>query len=322
MSQIQLSIGKYRRLLQCSTALNALSILSLDHRSNLRGALNPQSPESVRDAELVEFKRQVVSAVSPAASAALLDPQYSTAQNIISRDLPADIGLIISLEAPGYNSASLITRNQIFPGWNAEKALRSGATGVKLLVYYDPEAETAGDIASSVKQVAAECAACDLPLFLEIPICSNDPHREQLPDRKRRQIVIEAARQLVGPGVDVLKAELPAGIQTRKDVIELESACADLSATCCAPWVLLSDSVDFAVYIRQVEIALRAGASGVAAGQAIWKEATMLNGEKRLTFLATSAHDRMQRLTGLCNALARPWTEFYAPMDADPNWYQ
>ena len=46
-----LSIGKYRSLQQCATPLGAIAVLALDHRNNLRQALNPATPEAVSDAE-------------------------------------------------------------------------------------------------------------------------------------------------------------------------------------------------------------------------------------------------------------------------------
>ena len=64
-----LSIGKYRGLQQCATERGAVAVFALDHRGNLRRALNPANPDSVSPAEMSAFKQQVVAALAPATSA-------------------------------------------------------------------------------------------------------------------------------------------------------------------------------------------------------------------------------------------------------------
>jgi len=59
----------------------------------------------------------------------------------------------------------------------------------------------------------------------------------------------------------------------------------------------------------------------VAVGRAVWKEATKFTGEQRLEFLRTTAKGRMERLTALCAALAKPWTEFYTAPQVTKDWY-
>jgi len=73
--------------------------------------------------------------------------------------------------------------------------------------------------------------------------------------------------------------------------------------------------------LRQVNVACKAGASGVAVGRAVWKEAVEMSPNDRSVFLRTTARERLMRLTALCNALGRPFTDFYTaqtPFD----WYR
>ncbi|MFN8424794.1 MAG: hypothetical protein U0X87_00845 [Anaerolineales bacterium] len=72
---------------------------------------------------------------------------------------------------------------------------------------------------------------------------------------------------------------------------------------------------------KQVIVACRSGASGIAVGRAVWKEAVMMNGEERMSFLRTTAHQRISRLTSLCSALAKPFHDFYSA-DAPFDWYK
>jgi len=317
-----ISIGKFRNLQQCSTASQAISVLALDHRNNLRAAMNPADPKAVTSADLVTFKQQVVGILAPASSAVLLDPLYGVAQCIASGALPGTAGLLCAVEASGYTGDPTARSSQVMPGFSVAKASRLGANAAKLLVYYHPDNPSAAEIEVLVQQVAADCAAADLPLFLEPLSYSPDPAIKKLSPAERRRVVLETARRLTMPGVDVLKAEFPLDASAEPNEAAWAQACAELSAASRAPWVLLSASVDYATYLRQVTIACREGASGVAVGRAVWQEAPQLNGSARLDFLRSTALPRMQRITALCNALARPWTDFYRLPEVNTNWYE
>ena len=228
---------------------------------------------------------------------------------------------MFAVEASGYTGDPEARHSGILPDWSVAKIKRMGANGVKMLVYYHPQAPTAAEIETLVGQVAEACLAQDIPFFLEPLSYSPDPTRKKLSPEERRQVVIETARRLVGPGVDVLKAEFPVDIKAEPDELAWTEACAELSEVSSAPWVLLSASVDYETYLRQVTVACRSGASGVMVGRAVWKEAVELQGQERLDFLQGQAVDRMARLTHLCNALARPWSDFYSGPAVDEQWY-
>lgn len=316
-----LSIGKWRGLQQCSTARGAIAVMALDQRNNLRQALNPASPEAVTADDLTAFKQAVTTVVAPAATAALLDPEFGAAQCVASGALPGQVGLMVAVEATGYTGDPTARQGRLLEGWGVAQAKRLGASAIKLLVYYHPEAPTAPETESFVRQVAEDCVASDIPLCLEPLSYSLDSAKKKLAPAELRRVVVESARRLVRPGVDVLKAEFPLDVFAEPDERVWAEACAELSHASRAPWVLLSAGVNYDIYLRQVMVACRAGASGVAAGRAVWKEATTLAGEARAHFLATTAHERMTRLTSLCNALAKPWMDFYAAPRVDARWY-
>jgi tagatose 1,6-diphosphate aldolase len=316
-----LSIGKWRSLQQCATPHGAIAVMALDHRGNLRQILNPSAPGSVAPEELITFKQQVVTALAPVSSAVLLDPEFGAAQAVASGALPGQVGLLVAVEASGYTGDPIARKSRIMPGWSVAKAKRLGASAIKLLVYYHPEAPTAAEIEALVRQTALDCTAADMPLFLETLSYSPDPAQKKLSPAERRRVVIETARKLTPLGADVLKAEFPLDITAQPDEAEWARACAELSEASVVPWVLLSASVDYATYLRQVTVACRAGATGVAVGRAVWQEAPNLAGEARLAFLRGLARERMARVTELCDALARPWTSFYAAPSPASDWY-
>ena len=106
-----------------------------------------------------------------------------------------------------------------------------------------------------------------------------------------------------------------------KDEEAWAEACAELSTASACPWVLLSASVDFETFLRQLTIACQQGASGAAVGRAVWKEAVALQGTEREDFLAQVASRRMQQVTALCDQQARPWMGAYQPEPVDHNWF-
>lgn len=317
-----LTIGKLRGLQQCATPRGALAILAFDHRGNLKRSMRPENPESVKPDDLSAFKEQAIRALGPAASAVLLDPEIGAAQCIATHSLSGQVGLVVSVEASGYLGDPSARLSRLQPGWSVAQIKRMGASAVKLLVYYHPESSTATEMASLVKQVAADCATHDIAFILEALTYSVDPSNRCLPSLERRRVVVETARQLVKPGVDAYKAEFPVDTTQETDEREWAAACAELSDACMAPWVLLSASVDYDTYLRQVTIACQAGASGVAVGRAVWKEAVGLTTSERKAFLHDLALDRMGRVTKLCDALAKPWHHHYAPTRADAEWFQ
>jgi tagatose 1,6-diphosphate aldolase len=318
---LPLSVGKIRHLQQCATPRGTLSVLALDHRNNLRNLLRPQSPGEVSGSELSAFKRTLVRNLAPAASAVLLDPEFSAAQCITGGDLPGSTGLVIALEASGYAGDSTARQSRILPGWSVEKAKRMGASAIKLLVYYHPESPMASDMEELVQSVAQDCADHDLLFFLETLSYSLDPSMKKLPPDEMHYVVIETARRLTPLGGDILKAEFPLDVTVETDEKDWLEACVELSHASQIPWVLLSGSASYETYLRQVTAACNAGATGIAVGRAVWRETTGLPEDQRGTFLREVARTRMQRLTALVDALAHPWGEFYSSPDPQSNWF-
>ncbi len=316
-----LSIGKLHGLRHCASERGTVTALALDHRQNLRRALNPADPASVPDESLTDFKLAVIAAVAREGTAVLLDPEYCAAQAIAAGLLPRNVGLVVALEATGYSGDSHARRSQILPGWSVEKAKRMGAEAVKLLVYYHPQSSTAAEIEAFVKQVAEECARFDLALMLEPLSYPVKAGSKLLSSQEKHEVVVETARRLTPLGVDILKAEFPLDITENRDETQWAAACAEISAASCVPWLLLSAAADFDTYVRQTTIACQAGASGIAVGRAVWQEAVGRSGPARLAFLKEVARPRLRRLTDICNTHARPWTDFMTSPEISSHWY-
>ncbi len=315
-----ISIGKRRGIQQCTTPQGSFTCLALDHRQNLRKALHPDNPVLTTDAELSQFKMDVVGALAGEATAVLLDPEVSAAQAIGKGILPGRIPFVVAVESTGYGGSADARRSQVLPGWSLEKAKRMGASMVKLLVYYHPDSATSTEIEDFVKLIGEESLRLDLGVMLEPLSYSLDPQRK-LSSSEKRYVVTETARRLIFPGMDILKAEFPLDIGEEPQESTWIQACLDISSASSVPWILLSAAVDYETYVRQVKTACKAGASGIAVGRAVWQEAVHLQGEARMEFLQTTAKGRLANLTKLCADNAKPVTDFYPSAEIPFDWY-
>ena len=309
-----LSIGKLRGLQQISSQRGTFTALALDHRQNLRKA----NPAFVSDAELSRFKLDVISTIASKATAVLLDPEVSAAQAIAQGAIPNNIGLVVAVESTGYTGDATARQAKIIPGWSVEKAKRMGASAIKLLVYYHPDSPTAREIEDFTAQIAEDCRQHDLVLMLE-PLSYSLDENKKLTSEEKQHVVVESAKRLTSLNIDILKAEFP--LDSNAEESKWMDACKEISSASIIPWILLSAAVDYETFVRQVTAACNAGASGIAVGRAVWKEAVIMNSDERIEFLRTTAQQRLARLTSLCHALARPYTDFYTA-DTPFDWYK
>jgi tagatose 1,6-diphosphate aldolase len=325
-----LTLGKLRGLQQIADGRGIFAMCAMDHRGSMRRMINPDDPGAVGYETLVAYKRELCAALAPVSSAVLLDPLYGAAQVIASGALPRDVGLLVSLEASGYQGEKVARLTQLLPDWGAAKAKRMGASAAKLLVYYHPGLpEVAARQREVVGRVVEDCARADLPCLVEpvaYPVSEGDQDPREFA-RRKPDVVVQTARELTASGMDVLKAEFPADLRFEQDEDRLLAYCQALDEASQAPWVLLSAGVTYDEFARQVNIACRAGASGFLAGRAVWQEGMGLADETdRRRWLETVAVDRMRRLTDIAAEHGRPWWKKWAESPADlakvgEGWY-
>jgi tagatose-1,6-bisphosphate aldolase len=315
-------LGTIRGLDACSSARGTFTVLALDHRQNLRKELRPDEPHDVTEAEMVDFKRAVVRELRGSGTGVLLDPEIGVGPAIADGSLSGGTGLIVAVEATGYAGEAGARVSRVLEGWGVDRIKRLGASAVKLLVYYHPDAPNAGDQERLVADVAEQCRDADIALFLEPLSFALDGGKLRGDDRRR--VVVRTAERLTALGADVLKAEFPYDASV-SDGGAWADACGELDAATPVPWVLLSGGVDDATFERQVAVACRAGASGVLVGRSVWAEAATLRPAARDAFLSTTGRRRLDRLTSLVDELGAPWRARWAaaraPEPPEPGWY-
>lgn len=325
MTEHTLSIGRARALQANSNASGIFTILAIDHRDSLRAFVAPNQPDTVPAAQLSDIKLAVIRQLARQASAVLTDPLFGAAQAIAAHALPGNVGLLTPLEEQGYLGTEFTRQTTSIAGWSVEKAKRLGATGLKIFLFYHPDAGRASEKQREyVRAVLTECRRYELPLFLEPISYSLDksaPKGSAEFAKQRRHIVLESARQLGALGTDVLKVEFPVDAKHERDQQVWVDACAELNAAAPVPWALLSADEPFDTFKEQLRVACQAGASGFLAGRAVWREAAMLQGDEREDFLTNAARKRFAELVNIAQEFAKPWYSRYNFPKVDEHWY-
>lgn len=303
LSNFMDSSGKFRGLQATSNKKNIFTILAVDHGASLAGTIRPDGADGVSYEEMVGVKRDVLSYLAPYASGVLIDPVYGLAPAVLNGALPGDVGMLLAVEDGDY--ASVEREARLFDGWSVAQAKRAGANGIKCFFYFHPEDKpVAIHQEKFVRQLAADCAEHDIPLFAE-------PLSYGVTAETRRRVVVETARQVSRWDIDILKIEFPIDASVERNEVVWRKACEELSAASVTPWALLSAGVDFETFAKQVEVACKAGASGYLVGRAVWKEGVGLTGDEQVSFWRDVAQPRLMKLAKIATGLGKPWTDFY-----------
>jgi tagatose 1,6-diphosphate aldolase len=327
----KLTIGKIRGLQQIATGKGVFVMCAMDHRSGLVTMLEEAQHEKPDYREIVNLKLEMCATLGPYSSGILLDPEYGAAQCIAANTLKGSAGLLVSVEATGYEKDPKGRLTALLGNWSVEKIKRMGASAVKILVYYRPDIrEVAQKQLNIISRVAEDCQKYDIPFLVEPKTYAVGDEKVDSPEFAGRmpEMVIETARHMTALPMDVLKAEFPADIKYEKDPVKLSEYCRQLDAASLAPWVILSAGVNYDLFKQEVEIACKAGASGFLGGRAIWQEALDFEDrERRHEYFRVTAAARMKKLGDIAGRYATPWyakwglsQERLAEIPAD--WYK
>ncbi len=321
---MELSAGKVRGLSTASNERGIFTILAIDHRDSMRVVLDPDDPHGIPASDLTEIKLWLLSELGGEATAVMLEPEYSAAQAIATRTLPGRVGFLAAVEAQGYLGDPTARQTSLLDGWSVEKAKRLGASGIKLLVLYRPDSAIADAQDQMISAVVADCARHDVPLFLEPLAYSIEPGvttSDAAFAAKRRRIVVDTVRRLGELGPDVLKVQFPVDTRHETDRAVWADACAELDAASPVPWALLSGGDPFALFLEQVEVACRAGASGFMVGRALWSEAVTAHENDRRRLVDTVLRPRFRQLAEAADAHGRDWADRHELPTPDDRWY-
>src|SRR6478672_219252 len=133
--------AKLNRLRAISTAGGVISAVAMDQRRSLRRLLATAagtSDESIPDSQLGSFKSAVTAALTPQASAVLLDPEYGL--DAVREKAPG-CGLLLTYEADGYENPRPHRMLALMPLISVRRLRDLGANAIKILLSYNPDAD-------------------------------------------------------------------------------------------------------------------------------------------------------------------------------------
>jgi tagatose 1,6-diphosphate aldolase len=326
---MQISSGKRKKLEAVSDSRGVIAALAIDQRSALRklfSAATGADPDQIPLETLEKYKEAVSRILTPFASAILLDPEIGLSA---AKQRAKSAGLLLAYEQTGYDKSVPGRLPRLLDGWNVRKLVAAGADGIKTLLYYSPF--SAPDInrlkQQWVERVGAECAAEDVPYFLEL-VAYHDEMDEKSRDfaAVKPEVVIAGVKEFSKPqyGVDVLKVGVPVnmafvgGVNAAKENAvysrgEAKEHFLRASLAAAKPFIYLSEGVSNQVFGEALELAAQAGAnfSGVLCGRATWKDGVPVFAAGGLSALEDWLSDdgirNIQRVNALLGS-AKPWS--------------
>jgi tagatose 1,6-diphosphate aldolase len=329
---MKLSAGKQKGLEAVSTDRGVIAAAAMDQRGSLRSAIAKDKgidKKAVSDQMMSEFKQAVVRVLTPYASAILLDPEFGLEA---SKQRAKNCGLLLAYEKSGYDNTQPGRLPDLLDTYSVRRLVEAGADCAKILLYYTPfDPPHINDIKHAwVERIGAECAAADVPFFLEFVGYEEGLDEKGIEfARKKPECVIRSMEEFSREryGVDILKVEIPVNmafvkgtrachgdsIYSRDQAKEFFRQAASVANK---PFIYLSAGVSNEVFSESLELAAEAGTnfSGVLCGRATWKEGIPVyakQGVKALeAWLGEQGVKNIQNVNDRLKA-AKPWFAFY-----------
>jgi sulfofructosephosphate aldolase len=265
----------------------AFAMLAIDQRESMRAMFAEVRSAPVADAVVADFKLAALKALTPFASAVLLDRRFAWDRAIAERAVAPGCALIAAADRFIPGGDELIAEVEIDEAVVPEQVRADGAVALKLLILWRPD-EMADRRIALVRDFVVRCREAGAISIIE-PV-SRKPRDGRAWEHDHG--ILAAARELGGLGADLYKAEVP--LRGEGSESEVRDRCAALTRVIPSPWVVLSSGVPPDRFPLAVEWACREGASGFLAGRAVWRDA--IASADPQTALREDSVPRLQRL--------------------------
>ncbi len=330
---MKISERKAKALEALASPDGVIAALAIDQRGPLRNAIASHrgvAEEQVKPEHMTEFKQAVTRILSPHASAILLDPEYGLPA---LKHVDRRTGVLLAYEKSGYDHAQPGRLPDLLDTWSVRRLVEAGAKAIKVLVHCTPfdSPEVKEKKQAFVERIGAECAAIDVPFFLEFlgyEQGTDEKRPEYAP--KKTAVVVKSIEEFSKDryDVDVLKVEIPVNMKYVEGSrafrgpriwtkAQAQSAFQQAAGVARKPFVYLSAGVSHEEFIESLELATEAGVNwcGVLCGRATWKDGIPAYAQGGVQALEEWLHDRgvknilavNERLRG-----AKPWHRFCA----------
>ncbi len=319
------SPGKLAGLRSVSNQRGVIAAAAMDQRGSLKKSLGTARGGDANDHDLEVFKTMVTRALTPYASAILLDPEFG---------LPAakernSAGLLLAYEKTGYDAKTKGRLPDLLDHWSVRRLKDAGADCVKVLLYYSPyEDSSVNDLKHAwIERIGDECNYNDIPFFLEtVGYDVHEKGEKSLDYAKRKPSVVAGSMAEFGKArysVDVLKVEVPVEMAfvegtrafkgerayTRAEALQHFR---DAEANTHKPFIYLSAGVTNPIFVETLELAAESGTkfNGVLCGRATWADGVEVYGREGTRafeqWLNTKGVENIKQVNKALEA-ATPW---------------
>lgn len=270
------------------------SMVAVDQRESLRVMLAQSGRTPVTDGRMREFKIEVARALSPVASALLVDTDFALQPILDAGVLAEGCDLIVALDdityhPAGATEATALRKDLLGATWDGRVA------GLKYLLLWTP-GKWLGCDEAEVLEFIDEADRAGVDSVLEVVVREEDG-APPTPGRQA-ELLVEAAKQTASLGATLYKTEVPyRNLAPADEVIRVSARITD-NVGC--PWVVLSSGVAGDQFAQAVQRTARGGAEGFLAGRAVWRNATAMIGEAVTGYLSTES---VKTVAGLREAL-------------------
>lgn len=273
------------------TASGNYAMLALDQRESLR-AMFPRNVDDswVDDDTLKAFKREAMRALTPHASAVLLDRPYAV-DGRRPEGLAPGCGLIVAADVLHHRTGDPVSSTSVDPLVDVGLLRRVGADAVKFLMVWRPR-RGRSERRHMIDNVLSVAKAAGVISVIEV-IVRTDGDTPFVTEAERHESIFAAAEEIAAFGPDLYKAEVPGYV--RGDTSLVRDHARQLTSIVAGDWVVLSNGVERHEFAAAVGEARAGGAGGFLAGRAVWadlvgrpdiRDALETTSRQRLTLLS------------------------------------
>lgn len=336
---VEITEGKIKSLKAVSDANGIIRAAAMDQRGSLRKSIAKAkgvTENGVSREEMQDFKTEVSKALTPHATAILLDPEYGLPA---AKARAKNSGLLLAYEVTGYEQNVPGRMPELIPGYSVKKLKEDGGDCVKLLLYYTPfeDPKINAKKQEFVKRIGDECTQEDIAFFLEFVgyEVSGSGEKDLAYAKKKPEIVTRSIQEFTKNtyGVDVLKIEIPVNLKYtegakayngKEKAYTLEEAkrhYREAAAAAAQPFIYLSAGVSNAEFLENIRVAIDAKVdfAGVLCGRATWQEGIPIfakGGRQALAeWLAIEGARNIRALNEVLVTGARPWWSKYGGLE-------
>ena len=239
------------------------------------------------------IKYDIVDTVGRDASAVLLDPDVSVVEIVERGALARDVGLLVRIEADGFDTLGGLRRSRLIDGLGAAGARERGATAAKVMVFVRPDREDLdGYTAELVRTALDDCRREQLLCVIEAMTYRLEDETPAVFAARRGDLIRDSAVLLDACGAQLLKLEYPGSL----------AGCEAVSDAISTPWAVLSAGVDHEAFCEQLTVSVEGGAAGFIAGRSLWKESVAMAPKERRAFLDSTVRRRFEQLLAVLDA--------------------